>query len=81
MIINMPKERQTKGSKRYNKTENNPIIIRDEVKFNSRDEVIDVTQPSKILEMSRAQEMQEKFENLDRVIINESKNSKYSQES
>jgi hypothetical protein len=31
--------------------------------------------------MSRAQEMQEKFENLDRVIINESKNSKYSQES
>ncbi len=43
MIINMPKERQTKTSKRYNKTENNPIIIRDEVKFNSRDEVIDVT--------------------------------------
>lgn len=81
MIINMHKERQTKTSKRYNKTENNPIIIRDEVKFNSRDEVIDVTQPSKILEMSRAQEMQEKFENLDRVIINESKNSKYSQES
>ncbi len=31
--------------------------------------------------MSRTQEMQEKFENLDRVIINESKNSKYSQES
>ena len=30
-------------SKRYNKTENNAIKIWNDIKFNSRDEVIDVT--------------------------------------
>ncbi len=68
-------------SKRYNKTDNIAIKNKNEIKFNSRDEVIDVTQPSRILEISRVQEMQENFENLDRVIMNESKNSKYSQAS
>ena len=68
-------------SKRYNKTDNIAIKNKNEIKFNSRDEVIDDTQPSRILEISRVQEMQENFENLDRVIMNESKNSKYSQAS
>lgn len=68
-------------SKRYNKTDNIAIKNKNEIKFNSRDEVIDVTQPSRILEISKVQEMQENFENLDRVIMNESKNSKYSQAS
>ena len=51
---------------------------KNDIRFISKDEIIEAVQPSRILEISKAYEIQDNFKNLDRVIINDSKTSNFS---